>query len=87
MAGSSIFYFILNDEAWKKLDNKYPSIGKVIEGIEEIERIENVETKLVDIGEPGVVVNEPVVPEIIENIIIETFGEIYPEPIISGLSD
>ncbi len=87
MAGPSCFYFVLSDEAGKKLDGKFPGIGRVIEGYEEIERIENIETKSVDIGVPGVVVNEPVVPEIIESITIETFGVTYDAPIISGLSD
>lgn len=87
MAGPSCFYFVLSDESGKKLDGKYTGIGRVIEGYEEIERIEKVETKSVDVGTPGVAVNEPIVPEIIMSITIETFGVVYAEPIISGLSD
>lgn len=87
MAGPSCFYFVLSDEAGRKLDGKYTGIGRVIEGYEEVERIENVKTKSIDVGIPGVTVNEPIVPEIIESIIVETFGVIYDEPIISGLSD
>lgn len=87
MSGVSCFYFTLSDEAGKKLDGKYTAIGRVIEGYDEVERIENVKTKPVDIGVPGVFINEPIVPEVIESVIIETFGVTYDEPIIIGLSD
>lgn len=87
MSGVSCFYITLSDEAGKRLDGKYTAIGRVIEGYEEVERIVSVETKSVDCGIPGVVVNEPMVPEIIESITVETFGVTYNEPIIIGLSD
>ncbi len=38
-------------------------------------------------GIEGVVVNEPVIPEIIESIVVETFGEKYEEPIVIGIAD
>lgn len=87
MSGVSCFFFILSDEAGTKLDGKYTGIGTVIDGYDEIERIEKLQTKSIDVGVPGVTVNEPVIPEIIDSITIETFGINYDKPIISGLSD
>jgi peptidyl-prolyl cis-trans isomerase B (cyclophilin B) len=87
MSGVSCFFITLSDEAGKKLDGKYTAIGRIIEGYEEIERILSVETKSIDSGISGVVINEPVVPEIIESITVETFGIEYGEPVIIGLSD
>ncbi|WP_346944387.1 peptidylprolyl isomerase [Clostridium sp.] len=87
MAAGSCFFITLSDEAGKKLDGKYTGFGKIVEGFEEVQRIVSVETKSVDIGVEGVVVNEPIIPEIIERISIETFGEKYDEPIIIGIAD
>lgn len=87
ISGSSCFFITLSDEAGAKLDGKFAGFGKVIKGYDEVERIERVKTKAVDIGIENVTVNEPVVPEIIESIKVETFGKKYKEPIISGIAD
>ena len=87
MSGGSCFFITLSDEAGKKLDGKYTGFGRVIEGYEEVERIVSVETKSIDIGVKGVVINEPVIPEIIEKIEVETFGITYSKPVIIGLAD
>ena len=79
----SCYYFVLSDEAAKKLSGKYTCFGKVIEGFEEIERIENVATKPVDSGLEGVKVNLPITPETIISIRVETFGIDYPLPVIA----
>ena len=59
----------------------YPVIGRVIEGMDEIRRLERVPTRRVDFPIPGVEVNEPMEPEIIERAELELFGETYPEPV------
>lgn len=87
ISGGSCFFITLSDEAGEKLNGKYTGFGKIIKGYEEVERIEGVKTKEVPSGMDGVLINEPVVPEIIETIEVETFGEEYGKPEIIGLSD
>ena len=73
------FFFPLRDCP----DHKgiYPVFGKVIEGMDEIYRLEKVETVPVDFPIEGVEVNEPVIPEMIEKVELELFDVEYPEPI------
>ena len=59
----------------------YPVIGRVLEGMDELRRLEKVPTRPVDFPIPGVEVNEPVEPQIIEKVELELFGETYPEPV------
>lgn len=59
----------------------YPVFGYVIEGMEEIRRLEKVPTRRVDFPIEGVEVNEPLQPEIIEKVTVELFGQEYPLPI------
>ena len=73
------FFFPLRDCPEHK--GIYPVFGKVLEGMDEIYRLEKVETVPVDFPIEGVEVNEPVVPEIIDKVELEMFGIIYPEPI------
>jgi len=87
MAGGSCFFITLSDEAGAKLDGKFPGFGKVIEGYDEVQRIASVETKSIDVATEGVTVNEPIIPETIETIKVETFGVKYDEPIIIGIAD
>ena len=53
----------------------YPVFGKVIEGMDEIYRLEKVDTKPVPFPYPGVVVNEPLKPEIIEKVVLDLKGQ------------
>ncbi|MBQ7757781.1 peptidylprolyl isomerase [Anaerotignum sp.] len=73
------FFFPLRDCP----DHKgiYPVFGKVLEGMEEIWRLEKVETIPVDFPIEGVEVNEPVEPQVVEKVELELFGVEYPEPI------
>ena len=59
----------------------YPVFGKVIEGMDELWRLEKVPTRPVPFPYPGVMVNEPLEPEIIEKVVLELHGVEYPEPI------
>lgn len=81
-ASGSCFYFTMTEEAAQRLNGKYSAFGKVIEGFEELERIEQVPTRPVDIGKENVKVNEPIEPEIMVKITVETFGQTYGEPTI-----
>ncbi len=60
---------------------KYPVFGKVLEGMEELYRLEKVETTPVETGIPGYVVQTPVQPQRIERVELELHGETYPEPV------
>lgn len=73
------FFFPLRDCP----DHKgiYPVFGKVLEGMEEIWRLEKVKTVPVDFPIEGVEVNAPVEPEIIERVELELFGQEYSEPV------
>lgn len=73
------FFFPLRDCP----DHKgiYPVFGKVLEGMEEIWRLEKVETIPVDFPIEGVEVNEPVEPQVIEKVELELYGVEYPDPV------
>ena len=65
----------------------YPVIGRMIEGMDEIRRLERVPTRRVDFPIPGVEVNEPLEPQVIEKVELELFGETYPEPVRMAVQD
>ena len=67
-AGSQ--FFIMHKPA-PRLDGNYAAFGKVIEGMDEIDRIATVNTDEND---------RPVAPEKIEEITVNCFGIAYPEP-------
>ena len=67
-AGSQ--FFIMVDDA-PHLDGQYAAFGKVIEGIEEAQRIVSVNRNHAD---------KPYNDEIMESVTVETFGVEYPEP-------
>ncbi len=71
------FYFPYTSE---RLDGNYPAFGRVISGWEEVERIEKVPLSPVP-TEQDLEINEPITPEVIESVVVETFGVHYPEPI------
>ena len=59
----------------------YPVFAEVIEGMEEIRRLEQVETVPVDFPIEGVEVNRPVTPQLIEHVRVELHGYEYQEPV------
>ena len=67
-AGSQ--FFIMVEDA-PHLDNNYAAFGKVIEGIEEADRIVNVKRDFRD---------KPIENQIISKITVDTFGVNYNEP-------
>ncbi len=80
LTSGSCFFIVVGD-AMEKLDGKYSGFGKVIEGFDEVDRLVRVPLKSVETDLPGVVINEPEQMEVIERITVETFGEIYNEPV------
>lgn len=67
-AGSQ--FFIMVDNA-PHLDGAYAGFGKVIEGIEEVHKIEVVATDFSD---------RPLEPQVMEEVNVDTFGIEYEEP-------
>ena len=67
-AGSQFFIMHQNSP---HLDGQYAAFGTVIEGLEVVDKIAQVGTDWQD---------RPMVPQIIESMTVETFGESYPEP-------
>ena len=67
-AGSQ--FFIMHDDA-PHLDGGYAAFGKVIEGIEAVDRICDVRTDWND---------KPRIPQVMKKVTVETFGVDYPEP-------
>ncbi|MBQ7903683.1 MAG: peptidylprolyl isomerase [Oscillospiraceae bacterium] len=76
------FFITLSDEAGAKLQGKFAAFGKVIDGFEEVERLENVPVKPVYPQGVGAVINQPVEDEFMLDIRVETFGVQYPQPVI-----
>lgn len=67
-AGSQ--FFIMHKDA-PHLDGAYAAFGKVIEGMENVNKIADVRTDYSD---------RPMKEQKIKTMIVETFGEEYPEP-------
>jgi peptidyl-prolyl cis-trans isomerase B (cyclophilin B) len=67
-AGSQFFVMV---EKSPHLDGQYAAFGKVIEGIEEADRIVGVRRDFND---------KPKEPQVMKKVTVETFGVEYPEP-------
>ena len=67
-AGSQ--FFIMHKDA-PHLDGSYAAFGKVIEGMEVVNRIAETRTDWSD---------RPMEPQIMASVTVDTFGETYPEP-------
>ena len=59
----------------------YPVFGRIIEGMEEIYRLEKVETTPVQTAIEGYVVPTPVQPQIIEKVVLDLKGMEFPQPV------
>lgn len=67
-AGSQ--FFIMHKNA-PHLDGGYAAFGKVIEGMDTVNRIAETRTDYND---------RPLEPQVMETVTVDTFGEVYPEP-------
>ncbi|HOA81161.1 MAG TPA: peptidylprolyl isomerase [Defluviitaleaceae bacterium] len=68
-AGSQ--FFIMHEDS-PHLDGQYAAFGKVIEGIEVVDKIANVETDYFD---------RPIEEQKIKSMTVDTFGKEYQEPV------
>ncbi len=67
-AGSQ--FFIMHEDA-PHLDGQYAAFGKVIEGMDVVDRIAKAKRNFSD---------KPLVDIVMEEVTVDTFGETYPEP-------
>ena len=67
-AGSQ--FFIMHEDA-PHLDGQYAAFGKIIEGLDAVDRIANTRVDYND---------RPRVPQVMKKVTVETFGVDYPEP-------
>ena len=68
-AGSQ--FFVMHENS-PHLDGQYAAFGKVIEGIEVVDKICSVRTDYND---------KPRIPQVMKKVSVETFGAEYPEPV------
>lgn len=74
------FFFPLRE--CPELKGTYPVFGIVREGMEELKRIEKVEiVPVTNYPTKGVIVNEPVKPQIVKKVEVELFGREYSKPV------
>ena len=67
-AGSQFFIMVSDTPS---LDGEYAAFGKVLSGMEEVDKIVNVERDSYD---------KPLQPQIMKTVTVDTFGKQYPEP-------
>lgn len=79
IASGGCFFFVTGKDI-ARLNGNYPLIGKITSGYDILKALEKVKTFPVDSGVPGVLINEPVLPQYIEFIEINTFGISYGPP-------
>jgi len=80
LAGAEFFFPL---RACPEHKGVYPVFGLVIDGMDEVYRLENVDTRPVtDYPDPSIEVNEPVEPEIIERVEINLNGYENKKPIM-----
>ena len=68
-AGSQ--FFVMHENS-PHLDGQYAAFGKVIEGIETVDKICAVRTDYND---------KPRIPQVMKKVTVDTFGVDYPEPV------
>ncbi len=74
-AGSQ-FFIVTDDSTF--LDGKYAAFGKVIEGMENVDKI--VKSRVITRSSFGGGKDRPVEPPVMQNVTVEKFGVEYPEP-------
>lgn len=76
------FFITLSDEAGEKLQGRFAAFGRVIDGFDEVTRLESVPTNPVHPQGVSAVINQPAEDEFMLDITVETYGVEYPQPVI-----
>lgn len=74
------FFITLADDVKDRLQGRFAAFGRVIDGIEEVERLEQVPLEDVHVEGMSVVIKRPLKEEYIRKVEVETFGVEYPKP-------
>ena len=81
IASGSEFFICLTDETGRQLQGRFPVIGHVTEGWEEVGRLEKVKAHRFYVeGRDDVIVYIPDEPEHMVKVTVDTFGQTFPEP-------
>lgn len=80
LASGSCFFIVMGEHL-EKLDGKYPGFARVVKGIEVLKRLESVEMEAVETDLPGVSIHQPVHPETMLKVRVETFGQAFEAPL------
>jgi len=75
MPNSAGSQFFVMHKTSPHLDGQYAAFGKVIEGMDVVNKIAETATNFQD---------RPLEDQVMESVTVDTFGETYPEPEISG---
>ena len=79
LAGGEFFFPLKDCPEHKGI---YPVFGKVVEGMDEVQRIAETETRLLeDFIIPEMIVYEPLEPQVIDHVELQLNGQEYPEPV------
>ena len=76
ITGGSAFFIMTGEHP--RLNGNFPVIGRVIDGMGEVMRINNVKCRQRMFNQ--IAFHTPEAPEIMETVTVETFGGIYPPP-------
>ena len=71
MPNSAGSQFFIMHKASPHLDGGYAAFGQITEGLDVVNEIAGVATDYSD---------RPMVPQVIQSIVVDTLGEVYPEP-------
>ena len=74
-AGSQ-FFIVTKDSDF--LDGDYAAFGRVIEGMDEVDKIEK--TRVITRSPFGGGKDRPVDPPVMEKVTVDTFGRVYDKP-------
>ena len=80
------FFITLSEEAGEKLQGRFAAFGRVIDGFEEVERLERVPTVQIFPEGVGAVICQPIENEYMRHMEVEAFGIEYPEPVVKRWS-
>lgn len=74
------FFITLTDETGEKLQGRFAPFGQVIDGWDEVKRLEGVEVKQIFIEGVGATIMQPVKDEYMLGVTVDTKGVDYPRP-------
>ena len=74
------FFITLSDDAAEKLNGRFAPFAKVTDGFDVVDRVSDVAVKDIIVDGVSAVLKQPVTDIYMQNVMVETYGEIYNEP-------